>query len=54
MREYLDGKHGTWDSHKDIEAEVEFDKMMALGGPGQEGFAETPKDVLSLGHDAQE
>ena len=40
------------DLYKDIEVEVEFDKMMALGGPGQKGFAETPKDVLSLGHGA--
>ena len=34
MREYLDGKQGTWDPHKDIEAEVEFNKMMASRGPG--------------------
>ena len=54
MRENLDSKQGTWDPHKDIEAEVEFDKMMASGGPGQEGFAETPEDVLSLGRGAQE
>ena len=52
MREYLDGKQGTWDPHKDIKAEVEFDKMMALGGPGHEGFAKTPHDVLSFGRGA--
>ena len=50
MREYLDGKEGTWNPHKDIEAEVEFDKMMASGGPSKEGFTETPdqEDVLAL------
>ena len=42
MGKYLDGKQGTWDPHKDIEAKIEFDKMMASGGPGQEGFVETP------------
>ena len=39
---------------KDIKAEVEFDKMLASGGPSQEGFTETPEDVLSLGRGAQE
>ena len=48
MREYLDGKQGTWDPHKDIEAEVEFDKMMAPGGPSQGGFVETLEDVELL------
>ena len=42
------------DLYKDIEVEVEFDKMMALGGPGQEGFVETFEDVLSLGRGAHE
>ena len=50
MREYLDGKQETWNPHKDVEAEIKFDKMMASGGPGQEGFAETldQEDVLAL------
>ena len=52
-REHLDGKQGTQDPHKDIEAKVEFDKMMASNGPSHEGFAETPEDVLSLGRGAQ-
>ena len=54
MREYLDGKQRTWDPHKDIKAEIEFDKMMVSGGLGQEGFAETPEYVLSLWCGAQE
>ena len=44
--EYLDAKQGTWDPHKDIKVEIEFDKMMTSGGPGQEGFAETPGQGL--------
>ena len=54
MREYLDGKKGTWDLHNNIEAEVKFDKMMVSGGPGQEDFAETPEDALYSGNGAQE
>ena len=54
IMEYLDGKQGTWDPHKDIEVEVEFDKIMASNDLGQEGFTKTPEDVLSLGCGAQE
>ena len=38
MRKYLAGKQETWNPHRDIEVEIEFDKMMASGGP----IAETP------------